>query len=155
MNSAHALGSVEDAHAYKGMGKADESQILGISLSGMKAEYHDILNLPNMPITPIVDLGSAGNCLVKVTDVRVIKDRRNRSMAFVPGIDVHGPKLDPDLVMFADAFEKCGRPTKNKVYLMTLSRLRNGSLQILSMDTVETIRERHAKSIVNSALSKT
>lgn len=144
LHSAHALESVADAHTYSPLVKADEIQILGISLSGMVDEYKDVIDA--VDAVPFAELEDSGTSVIKVTDVKVIKDRNKKDMAFLSAIDVHGPKIDR-LIMFASAYndEDNIQPKKNGVYVVFLARLGDGGFQIKFMRDVEGVRKKHEK----------
>ena len=137
LHTAKALTSIPDHHTYNPVTKADEVQILGISLGGMAAEYGDVI--AKTGAVAYGQLGPSGLMVMKVLDVKERKDKNKNLMAFTTLLDVHGAKIE-GAIMFASCYSKMNpKPKKGEIYGMAVQRLTNG-IQVTAIQHVDSIR---------------
>jgi DNA polymerase III alpha subunit len=135
MHAAHALEGIPDHDTFTPVAKADEVQVLGISLGGLLKEYKDVVD--RIKAKPMDQISGIEPAVARVIDVNKRFDRREQEMAFVTVLDVYGGRYD--VVEFAGAWEKY-KPKKGETYAMTMSPTGSG-LQILAIKPVEDYRK--------------
>jgi DNA polymerase-3 subunit alpha len=135
MYAVRGMDSVPGHHTHSPVMKANEAELLGISLKDMTSEYTELIK--KLKATPVHEIRGAGPAVIKVVEVKEVKDRRERKMAWITGIDAFGPIIE-GMPMFADAYSK-GKPKKGQTYAMILSALPNGGHQVIRIGTPEEV----------------
>jgi DNA polymerase-3 subunit alpha len=137
--AAHALDSLPDIGTYHPLVKLDEVEILGIPLSGLKGEFEDVINFIS-PVS-IADVTDVDTCLIKVTDFKKHVQKDGKTMLFIQGFDVFGPKIE-SLMLFGNTLEKLTiKVEKNKVYGMLIRKLSGSGYCVNDLNSVENIRK--------------
>ena len=141
LHAAGALGSVPNVDKYPPKDQLEEVDVLGISLQGLMKDYGDIVKI--IGAIPSKDVGAGStNILIKITDVRITTDKNKKTMAFLTGVDVYGPKID-GLVLFASNYDAKNPPEKGMVYQAIVSRTGLGSLAVHQLLSATSIRQAH------------
>lgn len=138
LHAAGALNNIPGHELYRPIDKLEETDILGISLGGLAAEYKDIVE--HIHATPIGSIKQNGVIVAKVMDIKERTDKYEREMAFLRLIDVHGARIDGALV-FSNAYKDM-KPilVKNGVYGMVVAKA-NEAWQIKAINPIENIRK--------------
>jgi len=143
--SVKAVSTVGDAETWDPGLKADESTLLGISLSNNQADYDKLIKVAGAD--PVHTIAGIGTAIVKILTVKEVTDKLKRKMAFLTGVDVHGPKHD--MVMFATEYQEM-KPKPGETYIMTLRKTPIGSMQIRGLISTKEYIERYNKNPANA-----
>lgn len=130
--SAGALLNLPDAAKYPPINPPEEADVLGISLRSIE-KYRDVVD--KIKAVPFWEIeAEARAVVVKVREIKEIKDSHDRKMAFLTVMDMHGPRSEA--VMFWEAF-KAFPPELEKVYWGVMARTGRGGFQILQLHDIE------------------
>jgi hypothetical protein len=105
----------------------------------LKGEFEDVINFIS-PVS-IADVTDVDTCLIKVTDFKKHVQKDGKTMLFIQGFDVFGPKIE-SLMLFGNTLEKLTiKVEKNKVYGMLIRKLSGSGYCVNDLNSVENIRK--------------